>query len=298
MSWKIISNGFIVGHFLCRIPPWPYKSIIRPNLDYFNYLKVVFVNLRSWPYKLKVIDAPCCWITDDWSNNYFHWTLDCMLKLNNMEACEAILIPGKYLEQSPYIYESLQTLGMQVIPLDSKTIYWVRSVWVRPMLPYFSLTELLAFRKRIASLIQVKFGQGKRIYISRRIAQRRRLSNEENLEQLLKQHNFITCYPERLTWVEQVQLFASATHLVGLHGAGLTNIVYSQNLKWVIELKPAKMRNELFKHLCDNLHIPYSVVLMETNQIDFHGADLTLTDANVKSMENLLNLALNSEESA
>ena len=78
----------------------------------------------------------------------------------------------------------------------------------------------------------------KRIYVSRKLAVRRHLSNEDELLPLLKKHKFRKIYLEKLSVSEQVQLFRSASHVIAVHGAGLTNIVFAPSEVKILEIRP------------------------------------------------------------
>ena len=67
-----------------------------------------------------------------------------------------------------------------------------------------------------------------RIYVSRRDAAARKVRNEDEVAALLEAAGFRTLVASELTYVEQVKLFQRATHVVGMHGAGLTNIVFCE----------------------------------------------------------------------
>lgn len=49
--------------------------------------------------------------------------------------------------------------------------------------------------------------------------------NDDQIQLLLKRKGYTTIYNEDYSFPEQVRLFANATHIVGYHGAGLTNIM-------------------------------------------------------------------------
>ena len=78
----------------------------------------------------------------------------------------------------------------------------------------------------------------KRIYISRKIAVKRHLSNELQFIPLLKKHKFRNVYLEHLSVLEQVQLFRSASHIIAPHGAGLTNVLFAPSDVKILEIRP------------------------------------------------------------
>jgi hypothetical protein len=78
----------------------------------------------------------------------------------------------------------------------------------------------------------------KRIYVSRKLAVKRHLSNEDEFLPLLKKHKFSKIYLEHLSVPEQVQLFRSASHVIAAHGAGLTNILFAPADVKILEIRP------------------------------------------------------------
>ena len=66
-----------------------------------------------------------------------------------------------------------------------------------------------------------------KILISRREATSRRLINEDEVLSLLSRHGFEAVTLDGLSLSTQIELFKNATHIVAVHGAGLTNILHS-----------------------------------------------------------------------
>lgn len=66
-----------------------------------------------------------------------------------------------------------------------------------------------------------------RIYVSRSRAESRRICNEQQLSQRLCSQGFREVFLEDLSFSEQVRLFASASHVVAVHGSGLTNVLFA-----------------------------------------------------------------------
>ena len=79
----------------------------------------------------------------------------------------------------------------------------------------------------------------KRIYISREGAWRRSILNHAEVAAVLRSHDFAVLDPGELTVSEQIEIFSSAEAIVGLHGAGLTNITFAPPGATVVELQPA-----------------------------------------------------------
>jgi len=78
-----------------------------------------------------------------------------------------------------------------------------------------------------------------RLYVTRKQAPGgRRILNEADVMGVLEPHGFVPCVLESLGIDEQIALFYDAEMVVAPHGAGLTNILYSQDID-LVELHPA-----------------------------------------------------------
>ena len=80
----------------------------------------------------------------------------------------------------------------------------------------------------------------KQIYVSRKLAGRRHLANEQEFLGLLKKHKFRKVYLEQMSVREQVELFRSASHVIAAHGAGLTNVLFSPADVKILEIRPLR----------------------------------------------------------
>jgi hypothetical protein len=66
----------------------------------------------------------------------------------------------------------------------------------------------------------------KKLYLSRRWASDRAVSNEDEIERLFRQNGFEIVYLERVALVDQWKLLNSARMVTGFSGAGMTNVMF------------------------------------------------------------------------
>ena len=107
----------------------------------------------------------------------------------------------------------------------------------------------------------------RRFYISRRKATRRKVLNEDQLWDVLKNYNFELLELENFSIQEEGVIFSEAECVIGPTGAGFSNLVYCNPGTKVIELKPngfnshfsdtvdqiGKHNNlEIYQTVCDN----------------------------------------------
>jgi len=101
-----------------------------------------------------------------------------------------------------------------------------------------------------------------RVYVSRADADRRRVRNEDELISSLQQLGFVNYTLSDLPFEDQVRLFAGADVVVGTHGAGLTNIIYSTDID-VVDLFTSEGASEHFFVLANELNHSYDFVLCD-----------------------------------
>ncbi|BAZ42354.1 TPR domain protein [Calothrix sp. NIES-4101] len=190
----------------------------------------------------------CCSLVSFWSKTYYHWFLDVLTRIEGLEyyqeqtGCKPLLI----IDSNPTSWqiESLKLVGYSLddcIQWD-KTKVNVKKLVVpafRQPGNWISPSALHWLRQRIFSnLSTTDINQNffsKRIYISRSQASGRRVINEDEVMQVLSPYGFVSYSLETMSFTEQIQLFSSAEIIIGPHGAGFTNIIFSQKQPIVIE---------------------------------------------------------------
>jgi capsular polysaccharide biosynthesis protein len=178
-----------------------------------------------------------------WSHNYFHWLLENLTQLTSIPYTDIdrVVIQSN---APAYIHDSLTWLG-----LGSKMIEWQGGPVLCHKLVSFGpvrvegRTDSQALRKLRAAFglpaqagLELDTGAPSRIYISRAKAGSRRVGNEGELADLLKQHEIMLVSLEGKSLPFQIQLFSHAKRILAPHGAGLTNMVWASPGCTVIEL--------------------------------------------------------------
>ncbi|MEP7214511.1 MAG: glycosyltransferase family 61 protein [Acidobacteriota bacterium] len=220
------------------------ESFARPeNFRRFRR-KRVFKRYEESVKLLPVREAgSVLWITDDWSKGYFHWLADVLPKL--IIAAEhlktsTVLLPGRF-RDSQLAKDSLELFGVrnfQFVGLNET----VRAA--RLFLPFhaaqsgdFDTQVIRQVGKILVDPFQHAAVPDRRIYISRAKAKRRKIVNEAALANILGGFGFESIYAEDLSFAEQVRLFASTSHLISIHGAGLSNMLFMPAGGKVFELR-------------------------------------------------------------
>lgn len=104
------------------------------------------------------------------------------------------------------------------------------------------------------------------IYISRRYAPSRNVTNERKLEDALQAIGFEIIHCENIPFAEQIKLFSQARTVVALHGAGLSNIAWAPSGLNVLEIFPNGYFNDCYARLALQLGHSYDYVACGQSQ--------------------------------
>jgi hypothetical protein len=79
----------------------------------------------------------------------------------------------------------------------------------------------------------------RKIFISRADARARKIINQQEIEAIVSRRGYDIVVPGEMTAREQMRVFGEASHVVGVHGAGLTNVLFCAPGARVLEILPA-----------------------------------------------------------
>ncbi len=184
------------------------------------------------------------WITDRLSHNYYHWLCDALPRLEawlSMHSEADLMLPLRVYSQ-PYVRDSLAAypqVRLHLPPVEG--FGFLQTVWITSKVAgegrhHPAFASMLAQRLRNAFAAGVK-PIGRRLYVSRANSRFRRLANEAEMKPVLERHGFEMVHLEKMPFASQVQLLASATHICGPHGAGLSNMYFMARGAKILELR-------------------------------------------------------------
>lgn len=207
-------------------------------------------------------------------NNYYHWMIDYLTRLWPLEDSGItdyrLLVPAK---MAPFQTQSLKLLGFS----GDRLVPFAQDHWEIEHLLIPSLAPAYRFSPEACQWLQNKLLSAlgglenhgpKRLFISRKLASKRRLLNEDQIwELLLKPMGFMRAFPETMTVADQAKLFHGADVVVSPHGAGLTNILFMRRNTLVIELVPARRAKPEYYLLSSALGVRYACVTNATEEM-------------------------------
>lgn len=238
--------------FVLNIPEgrtWGYEATaITPDNKLVNNLCINDVPVSEHrifsAYKIpeaNFISGNSALIASLWPECYYHWLLEILPKLYLIEKS------GYKIDQ--YIFNDIRLsfqkefLELLKIPEDKIIIVNDNNHLKCENLIVTSLPGACGNCAKWAPDFYKQFiknekkeNSPEKIYISRAKAKKRNIINEKELAELLIKKGFTTIYSEDLSINQQIELFYNAKIIVAPHGAGLSNLVFSQKNLKVIEI--------------------------------------------------------------
>ncbi len=202
--------------------------------------------------------------------NIFHWLIECLPRLyalTKLNESKIVLIVHKDITQLQM--DTLRIIldeRFKLLKIGTNEIWKLENFY----LPSFCNEDCSGYMPKIyLDYIKNKIIKGYniepqnknlRLYISRYKTGYRCLKNEEQFFDLLKEFNFIRIYAEDLPFKKQVELFNSAKIIISIHGAGLSNMIFSEFLK-VIEIFPPNDIKTHYFMLCKALGFEHYYII-------------------------------------
>ncbi|MFC5279648.1 glycosyltransferase family 61 protein [Halorubrum rubrum] len=217
-------------------------------------------------------------------NNYYHWTAECLIRVRLLEkygdltgTYPTLLIPK---ERSSWMDESLELLDYSGDIVGFGANIMKVETLVVPTFPDPIPRECFWIRDRMRAGLRYNDNHDKRVFVAREDATVRRIANHDAVQQVLDRYNIDTYLLGELSVKEQVELFSSAELVVGPHGAGLTNILYGEDLT-VVELFGDKTM-ATFDRLAENMNHEYQYLKCEQDGLDIR-VDVDKLDETLQS---------------
>lgn len=225
------------------------------------------------PDSANQIQTTVACIASGFHNVYYHWLLDFLPQLLLAKRCrlpvESIVVPRLSFQ---YQWDSIAALGLSEVVLerepsllegDTLTMAISRSTQGLTPSPWVIPELRRAFLSPITLDLNLNGGQigsepAKSFYVSRKRSANRSVLNEHRLISPPIVDGMEAICSEDYSFSDQVKLFTSAKVIIGPHGSGLANMVFSDPGALVIELAGPRCGTPCFARLaqmCGHRHV-------------------------------------------
>lgn len=209
---------------------------------------------------IKKIKGRVAVLAREHAHTHAHWLLECLGRLEILRK-SGIEYDWLYVPvHKPFIKETLEVLGVDlkkiIQPFDehycikadelivpSMTAYRVpvsgQKHYEHSPLSMYCMGWNLQFLKDSFIPLAMQYVDASifcsKIFISRKDAGRREVHNEDEIFNMFKKLGYKRYCLTDLTFLQQVALFAQATHVIGPHGSGFANIAFCKPGTYVCE---------------------------------------------------------------
>lgn len=208
--------------------------------------------------------------------NYYHYLIFFLTKLDpsvffapqwdNKSRLPFVIAPHALEEyQADSVARLCDIFGAPCITLEEKACIRVRNL-AFPIISAYGGLFPHPIIKRLLGILEKSFSSGRipernrKLYISRRDSNNRKLENEEEVEALVASHGFEIVSLTGMPLAKQIELFAGATHVISPHGAGLTNIVFCKPVTNILEIKMLPYINWCYRRLAGIYGLNYGCI--------------------------------------
>jgi len=283
---RVLPNGYLAGKSPLSLRNEsfanpPKRSQLIKSLLKSTYLSMVSSELPALKRAL--------FITDEFSNGFFHWFGDVLPKLELLISAygsesvraQTLVIPA--MADFPYVSPSLEPFKLTDVLFlgERESIHCESLLTSSPAAPTGNYRPALmkALRDRFLSYFGSSKSSNRKIFISRSQAPKRRIANEDELAPILERAGFEIVLMERLSFADQVKLLSETSVLIGNHGAGLINMLFMRANSSIVELRlQGDSANNCFYSLSSALEHSYRYQLCDTLRPgeDAHTADFVV----------------------
>jgi capsular polysaccharide biosynthesis protein len=217
------------------------NQILLESAKNLSRLKKSATYHQKIPRKWDALHGTYSSIYTPYIHNHFHWLIESLPRIYSLKSYEGsirLLLPENISEWNKKILAWCLPAN---VTIQSYRYPWmaiqffifpsfITTVWDFAFLP----SEYLYYiSQKIVTGIGISDPQNSKnlIYISREKASKRKIINEEEVIQCVSKYGFKSYLLEELTFEKQIELFRSAKAVVGLHGAGFANIIFSKKIK-------------------------------------------------------------------
>ncbi|MDD3876090.1 MAG: glycosyltransferase family 61 protein [Bacteroidales bacterium] len=178
--------------------------------------------------------------------NYYHWITESLYRLLNFEGDlgkTTLILPDTF-QKNSFVTDSLKTfpdLSVEYIPSNSVVFFKsLEYVTHKKYCDHYDAETLRKIKKHFVKYVhdnQIKSPIiNDKIFISRKNIERRGISNEDAVLELINKYNFAVVDFEDYSFYEQIAMMQQAKYLIGTHGSGLTNMIFMKGGSKVLDL--------------------------------------------------------------
>lgn len=257
-----LNNAYVSPFGIVYKNGWVVKesvySMFKPYKQQLSFFKKILSK------KVQYIDGNCLVAHNAYYENYFHWLLEIMPRLYvfREQAKDLKLIITDFLLPA-FAREFINIFGFKEV------VYLKQEELAKTEKLFFAthMSRGLAFNPTVTRdlkhwlqqklLNESHINAPEKIFISRKNAAFRITTNEDEIYDFLKAEGFVRYDMDKPSIAEQANFFKNAKYIIGSHGAGFSNMLYSNSCKMIIDIIHEEHKQDCFYNLSAVFNINY-----------------------------------------
>ena len=257
------------------------KISYQQNKHSVGLLKHNSVLIKGTPAFKRVINGKVLSLVQGASgSNYFHWLFDLLPKVE-------ILSKNDYLKKIDFFYvptinnfilKTLKIYGIKEKQLinsnkqkhiEADEIFTLEHFYLKKgnfqnsfgMIPKWIILLLQKKFTKLKKRISFK----KNFFIDRSDSKymHYKISNQIEVKKILKKNNFDYIQLSKIDWYKQIYIFNNAKTIIGLHGAGLANLVFCKKRTKVFEiLTKNDSKRDIYENISKKIKLNYKKIII------------------------------------
>lgn len=206
--------------------------------------------------------------------NYFHFVIDLgmqlfLFKKKNIKLHNLILFSNKNINRENFVkffYPKIKFIycnNNEIIKI--KNLFFSKNFYLSKFLGKKLSKLFLEYKNFINSKIKLKvnFTTNRTIFINR--YESRRLVNLKYFKKKLEFREIF--FSSNQSFKQQKSSIKNSSKIIGLHGAGMTNIIFVNKNTPIIELIPSYYPSSCYEDLCKSFNLKYKKITINKNLI-------------------------------
>ncbi len=238
-SINLLPDGTL---FKLIVPLKKSFPFFRKRLKHHNWKGILYIRIKWKRTKLIATERPYVIIHDVWTKNYYHWITQALPRLlliqQHVNRPFVLVIPEDHqLEFHRSSLKLLQIESCQVIQ-NVNQYYKLGNV----LYPTHDI-QIGDYNDDLIRTLRDRLSRGsinepanERVFIHRSSKATRHILNEEEVLDVFRSFGFCIVEFEKLTFEDQISFLGKTGILAGVHGAGLTNMIFMPTHSMVFEL--------------------------------------------------------------
>jgi capsular polysaccharide biosynthesis protein len=203
--------------------------------------------------------------------NYYHWLIENITRLYPLAQISQplhLLLPTSLLAHQQAALDVYLPANLQPYRTEAEWVQVENLIFTSHIYDRLSGYIPPEFARWLRQTAYRHFGLSdqpnpqRRLYISRAGTTAKRTLNEAETLACLRDFGFEAVRPEQLNFEQQIRLFHDAAAVVGMHGAGLTNLIFAGKIP-VLEFNYPDIAKTLFFYYTYSLEQPYHWLFIE-----------------------------------